>query len=64
MLALTPLWMSFSIALKEKGAEVVQATFDDVESLKKAFKGAHGVFVVTNCEFPFSITSHHIITNN
>ena len=35
-------------ALKAKGAEVVQADLDDVESLKKAFAGAHGVFGVTN----------------
>ena len=30
------------------GAEVVQADLDDVESLKKAFAGAHGVYAVTN----------------
>ena len=35
-------------ALANKGAEVVAADLDDVESLKKAFAGAHGVFVVTN----------------
>jgi uncharacterized protein YbjT (DUF2867 family) len=35
-------------ALKARGAEVVQADLDDVESLKKAFAGAHGVFGVTN----------------
>src|SRR5690554_4560001 len=35
-------------ALQAQGAEVVQADLDDVESLKKAFAGAHGVFVVTN----------------
>jgi len=35
-------------ALAERGAEVVKADLDDVESLKKAFAGAHGVFVVTN----------------
>jgi len=35
-------------ALKAAGAEVVQADLDDVESLKKAFAGAHGVFGVTN----------------
>jgi uncharacterized protein YbjT (DUF2867 family) len=35
-------------ALKAAGAEVVQADIDDVESLKKAFAGAHGVFGVTN----------------
>ena len=35
-------------ALAAKGAEVVQANLDDVESLKKAFAGVHGVFGVTN----------------
>jgi uncharacterized protein YbjT (DUF2867 family) len=35
-------------ALKAAGAEVVKADLDDVESLKKAFAGAHGVFGVTN----------------
>src|SRR6059036_2349003 len=35
-------------ALAEKGAEVVQADLDDIESLKKAFAGAHGVYCVTN----------------
>ena len=35
-------------ALAAKGAQVVQANLDDVESLKKAFSGAHGVYAVTN----------------
>ena len=35
-------------ALAAKGAEVVSANLDDVESLKKVFAGAHGVFGVTN----------------
>src|SRR5215510_5748322 len=35
-------------ALKAAGAEVVSADMDDVESLKKAFAGAHGVYAVTN----------------
>ena len=35
-------------ALATAGAEVVAADLDDVESLKKAFAGAHGVFAVTN----------------
>src|SRR5687768_15033719 len=35
-------------ALAAAGAEVVQADIDDVESLKKAFAGAYGVFGVTN----------------
>src|SRR5438552_17881360 len=35
-------------ALAAKGAEVVKADLDDLESLKKAFAGAHGVYGVTN----------------
>ena len=35
-------------ALSAAGAEVVSADLDDVESLKKAFAGAYGVFGVTN----------------
>src|SRR5262245_61313239 len=35
-------------ALAAKGGEVVEANLDDVESLKKAFSGAHGVYGVTN----------------
>ncbi|MBE0605555.1 MAG: NmrA/HSCARG family protein [Deltaproteobacteria bacterium] len=33
--------------LKKLGAEVVEVDIDDVESLKKAFRGAHGAFCVT-----------------
>ena len=33
--------------LKKLGAEVVEADIDDVESLKRAFRGAHGAFCVT-----------------
>lgn len=32
----------------EDGVEVVQADYDDVESLKRAFCGVHAVFAVTN----------------
>src|SRR4026209_2399478 len=35
-------------ALAAKGAEVVKADIDDVESLKKAFAGAYAVYGVTN----------------
>lgn len=35
-------------ALASAGAEVVKGDLDDVESLKKAFAGAHGVYAVTN----------------
>jgi NmrA-like family protein len=34
--------------LASQGAEVVKANLDDVESLKKAFSGAYGVYGVTN----------------
>jgi uncharacterized protein YbjT (DUF2867 family) len=35
-------------AMAAKGAEVVKADLDDLESLKKAFAGAYGVYAVTN----------------
>ena len=35
-------------ALASRGAEIVAADLDDVESLKRAFAGAHGAFCVTN----------------
>jgi uncharacterized protein YbjT (DUF2867 family) len=35
-------------ALARAGAEVVAADLDDVESLKKAFAGAYGLFALTN----------------
>jgi hypothetical protein len=35
-------------ALTSAGAQVVKADLDDVESLKKAFAGAYGVYAVTN----------------
>jgi uncharacterized protein YbjT (DUF2867 family) len=35
-------------ALAKAGAEVVEADLDSVESLTKAFTGAHGVFALTN----------------
>lgn len=35
-------------ALASAGAEVVRAELDDVESLRRAFEGAHGAFCVTN----------------
>ena len=35
-------------ALADAGAEVVAADLDDVDSLKAAFSGAHGVYAVTN----------------
>ncbi len=35
-------------ALASMGAEVVEADLDDIESLKKAFRGAFGAYCVTN----------------
>lgn len=35
-------------ALSNQGVEVVAADIDDLESLKKAFKGAYGVYALTN----------------
>lgn len=35
-------------ALAEQGAQVVEADLDDLDSLKKAFRGAYGAFGVTN----------------
>jgi len=35
-------------AIAAKGGEVVQSDLDNVESLKKAFAGAYGVYAVTN----------------
>ncbi|MEJ2503424.1 MAG: NmrA/HSCARG family protein [Gemmatimonadota bacterium] len=35
-------------SLAERGAEVVQADLDDLDSLRKAFEGAYGAYCVTN----------------
>lgn len=40
-----------SKALKALGAEVVKADVTDLESLKAAFKGAHGAFFVSTADF-------------
>ncbi|SDF41878.1 Uncharacterized conserved protein YbjT, contains NAD(P)-binding and DUF2867 domains [Lentzea fradiae] len=45
---------SKAAALAERGAEVVEATLADEESLRAAFEGAHGVFIVTNFWETFS----------
>ena len=37
-----------AVELAARGAEVVEADLDDVDSLRRAFTGAHGAFVVTN----------------
>ncbi|MCS7476946.1 NmrA/HSCARG family protein [Umezawaea endophytica] len=41
-------------ALAERGAEVVEASLEDEDSLRRAFEGAHGVYVVTNFWESFS----------
>jgi uncharacterized protein YbjT (DUF2867 family) len=51
-------------ALAAKGAEVVSANLDDVESLKKAFAGAHGVFGVTNFWEHFSAEKEKVQAKN
>lgn len=40
---------AFLIELSAQGVEVVQADFDDIENVRKAFSGAYGVFGVTDC---------------
>lgn len=40
---------NFRAELASKGAEVVSADMDKPETLVEAFKGAHGVFALTNC---------------
>jgi len=37
-----------ALALKEAGAEVVNADLEDVDGLRHAFEGAHGAYCVTN----------------
>src|SRR5437667_1039448 len=51
-------------ALAAKGAEVVQANLDDVESLKKAFAGAYGVYGVTNFWEHFSAEKEKVQAKN
>ncbi|GGM93533.1 nucleotide-diphosphate-sugar epimerase [Lentzea pudingi] len=43
-----------AVALAERGAEVVEASLEDEDSLRAAFEGAYGVFVVTNFWDSFS----------
>lgn len=40
---------SRSKELSERDVEMAAANMDDVESLKRAFKGCYGVYAVTNC---------------
>ena len=46
-------------ALAARGAEVVKADLDDVESLTRAFQGAHGAYCVTNFWEHFSAEKEH-----
>lgn len=41
--------------MKDLGAEVVKADFDDVNSLKRAFQGAYGVYGVTGMSLVYSV---------
>lgn len=41
--------------LKSLGAEVVKADIGDVESLKKAFEGAYGVFGLTGMSYSVAV---------
>ncbi|KAJ3528234.1 hypothetical protein NM208_g5202 [Fusarium decemcellulare] len=40
-------------ALKDLGAELVQAELEDIDSLTKAFQGAHAIFVNTDFWIPY-----------
>jgi len=51
-------------ALAARGAEVVKGDLDDVESLKKAFAGAHGVYAVTNFWEHFSAEKEKVQAKN
>jgi len=51
-------------ALAAKGAEVVSANLDEVESLKKAFAGAYGVYAVTNFWEHFSAEKEKVQAKN
>src|SRR4026208_1533900 len=51
-------------ALAAKGAEVVSANLDEVESLKKAFAGAYGVYAVTNFWDHFSAEKEKVQAKN
>jgi hypothetical protein len=43
-----------ALALQKLGAEIVEANMEDAESLVKAFKGAHAVFVNTDFWAPYT----------
>jgi uncharacterized protein YbjT (DUF2867 family) len=53
-----------SKALAALGAQVVTANLDDLESLKKAFAGAHGVYGVTNFWEHFSAEKEKVQAKN
>jgi uncharacterized protein YbjT (DUF2867 family) len=42
-------------ALAQRGAQVVQCDIDDADSVRKAFRGAHGAYCVTNYWEHFSV---------
>ena len=43
-----------AVALADRGADVAEASLEDEDSLRAAFEGAHGAFVVTNFWESFS----------
>jgi uncharacterized protein YbjT (DUF2867 family) len=51
-------------ALASAGAQVVKGDLDDVESLKKAFAGAYGVYAVTNFWEHFSAEKEKVQAKN
>ncbi|MEP6620727.1 MAG: NmrA/HSCARG family protein [bacterium] len=51
-------------ALAARGADVVRADMDDVESLKQAFAGAYGIYCVTNFWEHFSAAKEEVQAKN
>jgi uncharacterized protein YbjT (DUF2867 family) len=51
-------------ALTKLGAEVVQADLDDQASLTQAFRGAHGVYALTNFWEHFSVEKEQVQARN
>jgi uncharacterized protein YbjT (DUF2867 family) len=48
--------LQFLPGLKALGAEVVAADWENVKSLKKAFKGAWGIFGITGMSAPYILS--------
>ena len=41
------------VGMAAQGAEVVFGDLDDIDSLKRGFTGAYGVYGITDCEYLF-----------